>query len=121
MLVVSTKLQKVLEMKTLIKELESELKPLIEDVKSAVLQEGMQDKQGNWILEDSSNRAMVVSSIRVSDLAVPYLEHIKRPDLIATKSLTTFDLLLRAIPESLMIKEGLASYLYTLRVNPKRY
>jgi uncharacterized protein (DUF4415 family) len=115
----SAKMNKVLEMKALIKQMEDKLKPMIEEVKSAVLAEGTKDDKGNWVLENGKTKALVTTSIRVDDVAVTYLKNAGRGDLVKVKEYTTADLLRQIMGEEEITREGLATYSYSLKVTEK--
>lgn len=115
----SAKMNKVLEMKTLIKKMEDKLKPMIEELKKIVLVEGTRDDKGNWILENGKSKALVTTTLKVSDSAVPYLKDACREDLIKVKEYTTVDMLKQIMGEEDMTTNALASYTYSLRVTEK--
>lgn len=116
---VSAKMNKVLEMKTLMKKMEDKLKPMIEELKEIVLAEGTRDDKGNWILENGKSKALVTTTLKVSDSAIPYLRDAGRADLIKVKEYTTADMLKQIMGEEDMTTNALASYTYSLRVTEK--
>lgn len=117
----STKVNKAFKIKSLIKGLEAELKPLLDEIKDEVIHENRKDDKGNFVYESGSGiRTCITTTIKVSDLAVPYLKEKKRDDLIITKEYTTADKLGQVMGEEAMTREGLASYIYSVRLTEKK-
>ena len=116
---VSAKMKVLIEMKTLMKKMEDKLKPMIEELKEIVLAEGTRDDKGNWILENGKSKALVTTTLKVSDSAIPYLRDAGRTDLIKVKEYTTADMLKQIMGEEDMTTNALASYTYSLRVTEK--
>jgi hypothetical protein len=117
---ISTKMNKIRELKEISKKIKKQIEPLIEEVKDYVLHNGEKDDNGNWVLVNGKNKALVTTTIKVdSKEACDYLRLAKRDDLIIIKESTTSNLLSQIMGEEDMTKNGLASYNYSLRVTPK--
>ena len=115
----SAKLNKIFKMKQLLKQMEDELKPMIEEIKQIALQ-GARADDGNWHLENGVTRACVSTTIRVQESAVEYLQKMGRDDLISVKPYVKVDALAQVMGEEEMTTKGLATYTYALKVTEKK-
>jgi hypothetical protein len=115
---ISAKLNKIFKLKQEVKYLETELKPLVEEVKE-IATSCPKNEKGLWVLENGIVRASVTSIIKVQNEATDYLQDIGRNDLISMRPFTTKDDLSKIMGIEEMLDKNLISYIYTLKVNQK--
>lgn len=116
---ISAKMNKIFKLKQEVKYLETELKPLVEEIKEITIANGFKNEKGVWVLENGIVKANVSSLIKVKEASVSYLQSIGRDDLIAMNPFTTREDLSKIMGEEEMLQKELISYIYTLRVNKK--
>lgn len=117
---IGTMLKKIFELKEGIKILEGQVKTKIEEAKSAIVSGGEVDDKGNFVIEDSGYKGLVVKSIELNqEEAVNFIKNHypeRKDDLIKVVEKTSVELLSKVMSKEEIESCDFSNEILSLRV-----